>query len=91
MQLRKKKGTPILTLIAKYTPGNKRVNPTGNKHRDIQFLETMLISKCVARNDELYNVRDTKLLREMQVPGLLNTPQGKLASSVSEFRGLIGK
>jgi hypothetical protein len=86
----KRKGTPLLTLIAKYTPGDKIVRPTGRQHRDIQFLEAMLISNCLRRNADLYNVRDTKLLREMVVPGLLNTHAGKALSSVSQFRALIG-
>jgi len=86
----KRKGTPLLTLIAKCTPKGKLINPTGNEHRDVQFLETMLISTCLGRNADLYNVRDTKLLREMVVPGLLNTPQGKVTASVAEFRALIG-
>jgi hypothetical protein len=85
-----RKGTPRLTLIAKYTPAGKLVNPTGNEHRDIQFLEMMLLSSCLGRNADLYNIRDTKLLREMVVPGLLNTPKGKLTASCSDFRDLIG-
>jgi hypothetical protein len=85
-----RKGTPLLTLIAKYTPKDKLINPTGNEHKDIQFLETMLISNSLSRNPDLYNARDTKMLREMVVPGLLNSPQGKATVSVSDFRGLIG-
>ena len=85
-----RRGTPKLTLIAKYTPGGKIINPTGNEHRDIQFLEPMLISSCLRRNAGLYNIKDTMLLREMVVPGLLNTSQGKAAASVSDFRVLIG-
>lgn len=85
-----RKGTPLLTLIAKYTPGQKLVFPNGSEHRDIQFLETMLISTCLRRNSELFNIRDTKLLREMTVPGLINTPQGKAHTSVTDFRELIG-
>ena len=85
-----RKGTPLLTLVSKYTPGGKLLNPTGNSHRDIEFLESLLISNCLARNPDLYNKRDTKLLREMVVPGLLNTPQGKAAASVSSFKDLVG-
>ena len=85
-----RRGTPLLTLIAKYTPKGQLVCPTGNEHRDIQFLEAMLISSCLTRNQNLYNIRDTKLLREMVVPGLLNTPVGKAAASVADFRILIG-
>ena len=85
----KRKGTPLLTLIAKYTPTRKLVNPTGSRHQDIRFLETMLISNCLVRNSDLCNKKDTKLLKEMVVPGLLNSPQGKATASVAEFRALV--
>lgn len=84
-----RRGTPRLTLIAKYTPGGKLVNPTGSEHNDIKFLETLLIANCLNRNPELMNSRDTKLLREMIVPGLMNTPQGKVSNSVRDFNALI--
>jgi hypothetical protein len=85
-----RKGTPMITLISKYTPGNKIVTPNGGEHRDIQFLETMLISSALRRNPDLSNKQDTKLLRDMVVPGLINSPQGKAYASVTEFRDLIG-
>lgn len=85
-----RKGTPLLTLVAKYTPGKKLVGPTGNGHRDVEFLETLLIAHCLDRNADLCNKKDTKLVREMVVHGLMNTPQGKTTSSVANFRNLIG-
>ena len=84
------KGTPLLTLIAKYTPSGRIVTPRAGGHRDVQFLESMLISTCIRRNPDLYNKRDTKLLREMMVPGLLNTPHGMTYASVAAFRDLVG-
>jgi hypothetical protein len=88
--LANQRGTPMITFISKYTPGGKLLNPTGNQHRDIRFLERMLISNCLQRNIYVSNARDTKLLREMVVPGLLNTPMGMPYSSVSAFKNLIG-
>jgi len=85
-----RKGTPLLTLVSKYTPGNKNVGPTGGAHRDIQHLETMLIANCLSRNVALLNIRDTKLLREMTVPGLINGGKGKPTASVAMFKALIG-
>lgn len=67
-----RKGTPMLTLVAKRTPSGKLISPTGGEHRDIQHLEPMLIAKCLGRNPGLLNMKDTKLLREMVVPGLIN-------------------
>lgn len=85
-----RKGTPILTLVAKYTLGGKLVRPTGKLHEDIQQLETMLIAVALRRNDKLLNVKDTKLLKNMVVPGLLNSPKGKPYGSVTEFKKLLG-
>jgi len=85
-----RKGTPLLTLIAKYSPTRRLVKPGNSEHRDIDFLETMMISAAIRRNPDVLNVRDTKLLRELTVPGMLNTPQGKTHSSVVAFRELMG-
>jgi hypothetical protein len=88
--LASQRGVPMMTFVSKYTPGEKLLNPTGNEHRDIRFLERMLISNCLQRNPCVSNARDTKLLREMEVPGLLNTPIGMSYASVSAFKTLIG-
>jgi hypothetical protein len=85
-----RRGIPMMTFVAKYTPGERLLGPTGNEHRDIRFLERMLISNCLKRNADVSNSRDTKLLREMMVPGLMNSPAGKASTSVSDFKNLIG-
>lgn len=88
--LNKYRGTPMLTVVAKHSPSGKLVLPNGKVHRDIQQLEIMLIGNCLSRNAELRNIRDTKLLREMRVSGLLNTPTGRPTVAVSAFKRLIG-
>lgn len=85
-----RQGRPMLTLVAKLTPRERFAKPSGNGHRDIQLLENMLIATCVQRNSELFNVRDTKLLREMSVPGLINNSLGKDPERVRQFRKLLG-
>jgi hypothetical protein len=85
-----RRGTPLLTLIAKYTPTKRLVKPRSSDHRDIDFLETMIISAAIRRNPDVFNIRDTMLLREMTVPGMLNTPRGKSHGSVASFRALMG-
>ncbi|MEF3083063.1 hypothetical protein V3391_12690 [Luteimonas sp. SMYT11W] len=85
-----RKGTPLLTVIPKYTPKWSLSSPNPSGHRDIQQLEVMLIGNCLTRNKSLLNLRDTKLLREMVVPGLLNSPKGKPANEVQEFKELLG-
>lgn len=85
-----RRGVPMMTFVSKYTPGGRLLNPTGNIHRDIKFLERLLISNCLKRNPDVLNSRDTKLLREMEVPGLMNSPKGKAPASVQDFKNLIG-
>ena len=86
-----RKGTPLLTLLAKYTSDSyeRYARPSANGHRDIQFLEKHLISLAIRRNPDLRNIQDTKFLRRMVVHGVLNTPPGRQASSVSELKNLL--
>lgn len=85
-----RRGTPVLTLIPKHTNTNRFARKGVNGHRDIRFLETLLISSCLQRNPELLNIKSTKLLKEMVVPGLLNTPKGRVEKTIKEFQKLIG-
>ena len=84
-------GVPTLFLLPKRTPGGRFVKPTSRGHADIRMLESMLIGSALSRNPDLQNVRGTKLLKEMNVPGFLNSRQGQArASVVQEFKGAIG-
>lgn len=84
-------GVPHLFFLAKRTPGGKFARPSKNGHRDIRMLEKLLIGSAISRNSDLRNVRDTKLLREMNVPGILNSEQGQgRADSVQALRLSLG-
>lgn len=85
-----RKGTPVLTLLPKLTATGRFAKKGANGHRDIRFLENMLISTCLQRNTELLNIKSTKLLKELEVPGLINTPRGRNNSEIIEFQKLIG-
>lgn len=86
----RKRGIPTLTLISKKTKKGRLAKPSKNGQRDIEFLEDMLIGNCIIRNPDLYNIKDTKLLKEMIVPGLLNS-KGRLNPAAKEFKKLIGE
>lgn len=86
----KRKGTPLLTFIAKYTETDRFAKPSINGHPDIQFLEDALIYNCIRKNAALMNFANTKFLREMVVHGFLNNPPGRDCDSVTSFRCLLG-
>jgi hypothetical protein len=59
--------------------------PSGAAPRTIDFLEVNLIGMAYASNRELENRRDTKILRELKIPGLY-TPTEKGASSQAALK-----
>jgi hypothetical protein len=89
--LDKVQGPPSLMLLPKMTPGGRFAQPTKRGHADVRMLENLLIGAALRRNEELQNVKGTKLLREMNVPGFLNSRRGQgRASMVQKFRDVMG-
>lgn len=86
-----KKGTPLLYFYARTTMERHAWSaPSKSQHKDVQFLERMLIGLALKKNKNLINVRDTDHLRNMIVPGLLNTPKGKLSAQAAELKHVLG-
>lgn len=89
--LQRVSGEPQLHLIAKLTPTGRFAAPATNGHRDIEFLETLLIGMALNQNEDLQNIRGTKFLREMRVPGILRTGRGEgRLNSVRSLRDALG-
>jgi hypothetical protein len=75
--IRKRKGSPMLFLLAKITPQGRFQRPTVRKKIGaIAVLEDMLIATCLQRNSELVNKRKIKFLTRLQVPGYINETPG---------------
>ena len=89
--LQRVSGEPLLHLIAKLTPTGRFASPATSGHRDIEFLESMLIGMALQQNEDLQNIRGTRFLREMKVPGILRTEtgQGNLLP-VKSLRDVLG-
>jgi hypothetical protein len=85
------RAAPYLYFVAKLTPGGSFCSPSKNGHSAIKALENLLIGLALSRNPDLLNIRGTKILREMNVPGILNTESGQgQAYAVQEIRSLFG-
>lgn len=84
-------GNPTLLLLPKLTPGGRFASPTTRGHADVRLLENLLIGSALGRNAQLQNVKGTRLLREMNVPGFLNSRQGQArANLVQSFKRAVG-
>lgn len=89
--LKKGKGIPYLIFISKMTQTGNFCGPSPNGHKDIRTLEQLLIGAAIDRNPQLCNIKNTKVLREIMVPGFLNSGRGQARSSaVQEFKRAIG-
>jgi hypothetical protein len=64
------RATPCLFLVSRLT--ERGAFYAGTSAISINFLERHLISLGLQANDDLLNKRDTKLYREVQLPGILN-------------------
>jgi hypothetical protein len=85
------RAAPWLYLIAKLTPSENFSRPSKNGHPDVAALEKILIGLAISRNADVSNIRGTKYLREMNVPGIINTEPGQgRAYAVQEIRDLFG-
>ncbi|HXM41216.1 MAG TPA: hypothetical protein VN924_08185 [Bryobacteraceae bacterium] len=80
-----------LILLAKTTPKKRFAKTSQRGHRDIRFLENILIGSALRRNPKLQNIKGTKLLKEMRVPGVLNSGRGQGRSKViQELKKALG-
>ena len=84
----RRKGKPLLFLLPRCTP-KERLSKPGN-WPDIEYLETMLIGMALRRNPDLLNVQQTRWLREMVVPGVINTRRGKPRMAETQLRQALG-
>jgi hypothetical protein len=84
-------GSALLFLLPRMTAsGNKYSKPTKSGYRDIDFLEKLLIGIALERNPLLMNIKNTKLLKEMVVPGVMNSPQARPTLAVRDLRSALG-
>ena len=86
-----RRGTPLLFLLPRQTALQKRFSfPTKRGYRDIDFLETMLIGLALEKNKNLMNIKKTTLLKQMVVPGIINSPQARPTKPVADLRNTLG-
>ena len=86
----KKAVTPLLILLPKSTDNGNYSKPSSNGHNDIGILENMLIGIAIKKNPNILNIKGTKIFREMVIPGILNSPQGKPDKNVICFKQALG-
>ncbi len=83
--LNKRKGKPYLVFLSKLTKKGRFAKPGINGHKATRFLEDLLIGMALINNSSLENIKGTKLMKELVVPGIINTPQGKAKKASVQF------
>lgn len=85
------RGRPALYFVPAITPGRKprALAAKGGTMHAVDFLENWLIAKALKTNPKLWNVRSTKLLRELSVRGLFNPTRGDLNNPAASLKACL--
>ena len=78
------KGTPVLFLIARMTPAGKLSKNIRQDEAD--FVERLLIHEATNANAQLKNTKNTRFLKTVEIPGVLNSPSGMPSEAVRSFK-----
>lgn len=85
-----RKGTPVLTFIPRLTPSYKFCPINKNGLSDIEYVEKLIIGYAIKRNTGLVNIKDTKILKELRLPGVLNSERGRDSAEVKSLKQILG-
>ncbi len=86
----KKRAKPMLFLLAQVTPTEKFLRPTANEREAIGELESLLIGMAIKENRHLLNIKGTKMFRELEVIGFLNSQPLARGGASKELRSTFG-
>lgn len=87
--LAKKKGTPLVHLLARCTPKGKLSNHVNQS--ELNWLETMLIGLALQENADLCNAHGTGFLRNVSIPGITGGGgSGRHSKSRASLRVALG-
>jgi hypothetical protein len=85
------KGTPYIFLIPRLSPKRKLCRPTKSSNSSIRLLETLLIGMALRRNPKLKNIKDTAILRQLRVRGVISSDaKGNPGSAASALKKTLG-
>ncbi len=82
--------TPQLFFLVKRTPQGRFAKPSSTPQRDVEFLEKFMFGVALNRNGSLSNSKNTKFLKSMIVPGVLNTPRRKPTDPEKALKNVFG-
>lgn len=81
---------PQLFFLAKETPTGKFAKPSRDAHKDVEFLETLLFGIALNRNPALRNTKNTKFLKNVCVPAIINSPARKPNKQELALKAALG-
>jgi len=87
---KRKKGTPVLYLLAKQTPSGRLTKPSKRRLGAVHALEQLLINTCILRNSKLLNKKTTKHFRGIEVPGYMNESPGARTRHARRLANVLG-
>ncbi len=84
------KGTPVMLLVARHTSEKKTKLSKTLPVKEADFVEQLLISSALSANSDLVNTKNTRYIKKIKIPGLLNSPPGNPGGKASLLRSVLG-
>jgi hypothetical protein len=85
-----RRGVPELLFLPQVTENGNFRAPTRARRPAIRQLESMLIGMAFSRNPDLLNIKGTKMIRELEVEGFLNTERRAGQGPAKVLRDTLG-
>ena len=82
-------GTPVLFLIARRTTTGKLSRRVAEA--EARFVEQRLIDDANKANPQLKNSHNTRFVRNLEIPGVMNSPRGQPSDAVQALKVALGK
>lgn len=85
------RGKPCLYFITKITKARGAfAKPSKNHHKDIDFLEKFFMALALEKNPNLTNEKHTRFIKNIIVPGFLNTKPGQPKGAHQKLKKVLG-
>ncbi len=84
------RGTPVMILVARHTSENKTKLSKTLPPKEADFVEQLLISQALSANPNLVNTKNTRYIKDIKIPGVLNSPKGKPSVGAKLLKSLLG-
>ncbi len=86
----RRRGTPVLYLLAKLSSRGRFAKPSKRNQPEIDLLERLILESALQRNRKFHDRRDTRHLQSISMPGFINAKPGRPPRAAQRLADVLG-